>query len=321
MTDYKNLAIMYFNGEISAADETILYAWIKADGKHRDQFHKWEEEWNASLGSKQSEDWTKIMGRLSAREVIDLGAIRVQKRRLPILWPVLSAAAIMILALIIFFRPAEPQLFAMDAPAGEKCRMTLPDSTVVWLNSCSSIRFEDSYNKKERNVVLVGEGFFEVAHNPEKPFRVNCGEASVLVKGTKFNVSAYPEDGRIITSVVEGHVEFSHGPAHIDLYKGQSARFDVITKAFSRSQEDPENVSAWRDSWFIYENISLAELVNKLSRTYGVTFHTNTTNHMSDQFNISLRNNETLGDVLAALEKIIPVRIRMEGTNVYIDNR
>ncbi len=320
MTDYNKLAIMYFEGTISAGEESILYSWMKSDEANRELFHKWEEEWKASLEGTFSADWMKMRGRLAAREVIGLGDIRLQRRRFP-LWPVLAAAAMMIIALIIFIRPTEPQLYAMEAPAGERCRVVLPDSTIVWLNSCSKILIQDSFNKKQRNVTLEGEGFFDVAHNPEKPFRVSCGEASVLVKGTKFNVSAYPEDGRIITSVVEGHVVFSHGPAHIDLYKGQSAHFDVVSKAFAMSSESPESISAWRDSWFIYDGINLKELAEKLSRAYAVTFHFNTTEHLNDKFNISLRNNETLGDVLSALEKIIPVRTRIEDTNVYIDKR
>jgi len=321
MTDYKKLATMYFDGTISAEEEATLYTWIKSDTANRELFHEWEEEWKESIDAGASDDWTKMRARLAAREVIDLGAIRIQKRRFPI-WPVLvSAAAMLLVALVIFVRPATPQLFAMEAPAGEKCRMLLPDSTVVWLNSCSTIHFDDSFNKKERNVTLVGEGFFEVARNPEKPFRVSCGGATVLVKGTKFNVSAYPEEKRITTSVVEGHVVFSYGLSYMDLYKGQSARLDLVSRSFARSSEKPENTSAWRESRFVYENIRLSELAEKLSRTYAVTFHINTTKHMSDQFNISLRNNETLSDVLAALEKIIPVRTRIEGTDVYIDNR
>lgn len=319
MTDYQNLATKYFNGEISAAEESILYSWIKADQAHRDQFHQWEQAWMESRKGVHSEDWEKMKGRLYAREVIDNGVIRSRKRSFP-LWPVFAAAAMLLVAVLFFMPKAEPQYYAMEAPAGERCRMVLPDSTVVWLNSCSSIKIENTFNKKVRNVILEGEGYFEVAHNPKKPFRVNCGEASVLVKGTKFNVTAYPEDGSITTSVVEGHVEFSHGPAHVDLLKGQSARYDAKKRAFYMSKDNPIDVSAWRDSRFIYENISLAELANKLSRTYAVTFHIATGSHLNDKFNISLRNNETLGDVLAALEKIIPVRTRIEDDVVYIEN-
>jgi hypothetical protein len=75
------------------------------------------------------------------------------------------------------------------------------------------------------------------------------------------------------------------------------------------------------ESRFIYNNISLSELAKKLSRTYAVKFHFNTTEHLEDEFNISLRNNENLPVILKALEKIIPVSTRIEGEDVYIDKK
>ena len=92
MTDYNKLAIMYFEGTISAGEESILYSWMKSDEANRELFHKWEEEWKASLEGTFSADWMKMRGRLAAREVIGLGDIRLQRRHFP-LWPVLAAAA------------------------------------------------------------------------------------------------------------------------------------------------------------------------------------------------------------------------------------
>ena len=90
---------------------------------------------------------------------------------------------------------------------------------------------------------------------------------------------------------------------------------------FARLADDPEDVSAWTKSQFIYNNINLAELAEKLSRTFAVTFHFNTTEHLMDRFSISLRNNESLQDVMKALETLIPVRTRIEGDEVYVDKR
>ena len=209
----------------------------------------------------------------------------------------------------------------MEAPAGEKCRVALPDHSVEWLNSGSKLSFEDSFNRTERTVTLVGEGYFDVAHDDDRPFTVRCGDVSVLVKGTRFNVSAYPEDRYVVTSVVEGHVVFSDGTAGLDLYKGQSAHYDLLAGRFSRSLENPDDVSAWTESRFVYDNINLVELADKLSRTYAVQFHFNTSDYLDYKFNISLRNNETLADVLSALERIIPVKTRIEGDNVYVDKK
>ena len=250
VTIHKELAFKYFRGEISQEEERVLHAWIKAEDKNLVTFHNWEEEFARLF------------------HIIYVFFYRFAVRRRRSLWiPFAVAASLLLVAgSIFFFRPAAPQLFAMEAPAGEKCRMTLPDSTIVWLNSESKLNFDDSFNRKDRNVELIGEAYFEVAHNSEKPFIVNCGDVSVLVLGTKFNIEAYPENRFVSASVVEGHVEFSRGLAHIDLYEGQSASYDLLSKVFSRSAVKSDDACAWTESRFVFDDIDIRELTEKLSR-------------------------------------------------------
>ncbi len=320
MTDFKQAAFDYFRGEISLERERELYAWVKSCDNNLTTLHEWEDEWKTTDQPELDDKWTRILGCVAARNTLEESAIRI-KRNNSFWWYAVSAAAAVAIVLVFALRPTPAQLYAMEAPAGEKCRVFLPDSSVVWLNSGSRISFDESFNVKNRNVTLVGEGFFEVARNDIMPFLVNCRQATVMVKGTKFNLSAYPEDRFVEASVLEGHVVFAHGPAHLDLFNGQSARFDLLSRGFSRSSKDPSDICGWMESRFIYNNISLSELAEKLSRTYAVKFHFNTTEHLEDEFNISLRNNENLPVILKALEKIIPVSTRIEGEDVYIDKK
>lgn len=326
MTNRKEQAFEYFSGIISAEEERDLHDWVREDPAHYAILHSWEKEWAASESDSMSEKWGEMLGRIAVRHTVEEGEFRMDRR--PRRWlfvPLATVAAIFVAALAIysfapvFNRPAG--LYSTEAPAGEKCRVVLPDNTTVWLNSGSKLSYDDSYNRKDRNVKLSGEGYFEVAKDEKHPFIVDCGDASVLVKGTKFNLSAYPEDSRIIAGVVDGHVVFSHGAAYIDLFKGQSADYDKLSHVFSRSNRVPANLCAWTESRFVYDKINLSELAEKLSRTYAVKFHFNTTEHLEDEFSISLRNNETLSDVLNALERIIPVKIRVDGENVYINKK
>ncbi len=322
MTDYKQSAWKYFRGVISAEEERELYTWAKADEENMNQLHRWEQEWKESANNPDEEKWARIMGRLAAREVMEDAEDRMRKKPFPV-WPTVGAvAASLLLAVTLFLLPEKPlQQYAMEAPIGEKARVVLPDSSIVWLNSGSRLCFQETFNHKIRNVQLVGEGYFEVARNERKPFSVDCNGVSVRVKGTKFNISAYPEDRYVKTSVTEGHVVFAYADAQMDLLKGQSAQFDLLGKRFTAISDDPDDVSAWIRSQFIYNNINLSELAEKLSRTYAVTFHFNTTEHLMDRFSISLRNNESLSDVLEALETLIPVRTHVVGDHVYVDKR
>ena len=322
--NYKELAFSYFRGDIPGEDERVLNAWMKEDDRNAAQLREWEKEWLGSESDSQADQWARMLGRIAVRQTVEEGQMRLD-RPAPRRWGAVAAVAatLAVIAGLFFLlpRPQATQLYAMEAPAGEKCRVALPDNSIVWLNSGSKLSFEDSYNRKERTVTLIGEGYFDVAPDADRPFTVRCGDVSVLVKGTRFNVSAYPEDRYVMTSVVEGHVVFSDGTAWLDLYKGQSAHYDLLAGRFSRSLENPDDVCAWTESRFVYDNINLVELADKLSRTYAVQFHFNTPDYLDYKFNISLRNNETLADVLSALERIIPVKTRIEGDNVYVDKK
>ncbi|MBQ3917631.1 MAG: FecR domain-containing protein, partial [Bacteroidales bacterium] len=172
MINYNDLAKKYFSGRINADEENELYAWVREDESHLDQLHAWEDEWKGSEENSQDVSWERMLGRIAAREVLEGGDFRTTKKTVR-WWPYAAAA---VMALGILLRVALPhdnrQIYAMEAPVGEKCRVFLPDSTVVWLNSDSRLSFDESFNHKVRNVKLVGEGYFEVAHNENKPFSV-----------------------------------------------------------------------------------------------------------------------------------------------------
>ena len=95
----------------------------------------------------------------------------------------------------------------MEVPLGSQTKVILPDSSVVCLNSGSVLKYDPAFlRKKSREVYLIGEGYFEVQKNPEKPFIVHADDINVKVLGTVFNVRSYPEDSEIEVSLIKGKV-------------------------------------------------------------------------------------------------------------------
>ena len=78
--------------------------------------------------------------------------------------------------------------------------------SLVHLNYGSRIKYPQNFLGETRGVTLVGEGYFEVAHNPDKPFIVTTSGINVRALGTEFNVNAYPENHVIATTLVKGKV-------------------------------------------------------------------------------------------------------------------
>ncbi|MBS1738646.1 MAG: FecR domain-containing protein, partial [Bacteroidetes bacterium] len=134
-------------------------------------------------------------------------------------------------------------------PRGSKViDMKLSDGTHVWLNAGSSITYPVAFAGDERKVTLSGEGYFEVAHDASKPFHVGVGEMDVKVLGTHFNVNAYPDEGEIKTTLLEGSVQVREGKSEIVLNPGQQAALQTSSHRLQRSDNvNVEEVMAWKE--------------------------------------------------------------------------
>lgn len=155
-------------------------------------------------------------------------------------------------------------------PRGGKYDVTLPDGTRVWLNSSSSLSFPTSFVGKEREVLLTGEAYFEVAKNKNKPFIVNvAGKQEVEVLGTHFNITAFDDDRDINTTLLEGSVKVKYNDTDVLIKPGQMA-VNNFQKKLRVVDADIEEVMAWKNDMFIFNNENIASIMKKISRWYNV---------------------------------------------------
>ena len=103
----------------------------------------------------------------------------------------------------------ESQMVAVTVRAGSKAEMALPDGTFVHLNAATNLEY-DVNNSKQRLVKLSGEAFFDVAKNPDCPFKVIINDLQIEVVGTSFNVKTYKKD-IVETSLLSGRIRISGG--------------------------------------------------------------------------------------------------------------
>ncbi len=99
------------------------------------------------------------------------------------------------------------QVNEISTRPGSKSKVELPDGSVVWLNAGSTLTYDKDFGKENRAVTLIGEGFFDVTKNKEKPFIISTESISIKVLGTVFNVKAYKEDKQTETSLIHGSIE------------------------------------------------------------------------------------------------------------------
>lgn len=169
----------------------------------------------------------------------------------------------------------------ITTPRGGQYQIVLPDGTAVWLNAASSISFPTAFTGKERKVTITGEAYFEVARDKSKPFRVSVipregvtGGMEVTVLGTHFNINAYPDEDAIRTTLVEGSVMVRKAGAQMKIVPGEQASVAVNGAVFNKSYPDIEEVLAWKNGRFKFNNTGVVGIMRQIARWYDVEIKT-----------------------------------------------
>ena len=223
----------------------------------------------------------------------------------------------------------------ISTPRGGQYMIVLADGSKVWLNAASSLRFPTSFNDKEREVELTGEGYFEVAPQTPKgghgkvPFKVSVNGVEVHVLGTHFNINAYNDEAVIKTTLLEGSVKVSEGNASKMIKPGEQAQIEnnntVVTggQAFvpkiTVKKVNVDAVVAWKNGRFMFQGDNIQSVMRQLARWYdiGVSYEGNVTN---EEFVgvINRSRYENISDILGMLEKTRTVSFDIRGQNITV---
>jgi ferric-dicitrate binding protein FerR (iron transport regulator) len=168
--------------------------------------------------------------------------------------------------------PANPNVFnTIRTPRGGEYEVILDDGSHIWLNSASTLQFPVHFKNPDRRVTLTGEAYFEVESSvlpsgQKKSFIVSVDNMEVQAVGTAFNISAYKEDDRSQTTVVEGLVKVDRNNKTNMLTPGKK----LIAKDTSVTVEDADikQEIAWKNGDFVFHNTSLKMVMNELARWY-----------------------------------------------------
>ncbi|GHT71065.1 hypothetical protein AGMMS50239_40020 [Bacteroidia bacterium] len=157
---------------------------------------------------------------------------------------------------------------------GERANITLPDGTNVTVNSESSLRYApQTFSRSERCVKFEGEAYFDVAKKTSLPFIINTNDLRVKVLGTRFNLSARPNDAEVQLSLEEGHVSLLSllSKDEKEIFANQQAVLDKSTGRITViSVADIKNNSSWRHSELIFGNAKLSDVLASLENNYDI---------------------------------------------------
>ena len=190
------------------------------------------------------------------------------------------------------------------AHTGEIKIITLTDGTKVTLNNESRLKYPSIFAGKTREVSLVGQAFFNVAHNAEKPFKVHTAELNVQVLGTSFDVKAYPDEEGASVSVATGKVGVMAAKEKDTntymLLPGEALTYTLATGKFKRKAIDLANTSAWKQGLLVFDNEKLENITLRLQKAYKVKFVFKSKTLLKKELSLKIKN-ENLNLVMKAL--------------------
>ena len=167
-----------------------------------------------------------------------------------------------------------------EIPRGQKLTVYLSDGSMVKLNSESKISYVQPFDEDHRTVVLEGEAFFEVTHNPDRPFKVIAKGIETKVLGTSFNISAYADENHVDVSVVTGRVSVEKIPPTdkggtntkepIVLTPSQQMSYFEHTEESVVTTFNAKKTLSWKNGTLYFNNATMEEFVEELERWYGI---------------------------------------------------
>lgn len=264
----------------------------------------------------------KLHHRISLNDEEKLKSQFINKR---FIQAIIRAAAVLFIPLMIYsgyltFKVRDARISKTDqvilqtikVPAGIQTDFILPDGSHVWLNSCSIFKYPGSFQGELRQVELIGEAYFDITKDPDRPFIVKAGNLNVEVKGTTFDVINYPDDSQIEVILESGQVNlFTGNYKDYDLIAlmepGEKATYNTSRNITSIQNVDVDKYTVWKNGILIFRDDPMNEVTRKLSRRFNVDIELQSLD-LKEYVYTATFINESLAQILELLKISAPIK-------------
>ena len=199
-------------------------------------------------------------------------------------------------------------------------KIKLADGSTAWLKSGSSLKIPETFTADNRKLSLQGEAFFDVAKNAQSPLYISTNYVNIKVLGTAFNVKTDEEHQNVETVLARGKVALldKQWKAVLDMSPGEKVTYNNRKNEYATEVVDVNICTAWRLNQFVFENVTLREIVNQLSVKFNVNINLESSKLAQRKFRCVINEDESLPDILKLLKFLAPIRYRIEGDEVFI---
>lgn len=303
----------YFKGSATIDEEKHILDWVDASAENRKAFQKERMLYDIALFSDEK------LQRKGNRKT----------RILPMLKWSARIAAVAVVAVCFGFLMKEYQYNKMalmqtiTVPGGQRAQITLADGTRVWLNSKSTLRYASNFGRTERDVVLDGEAYFEVAKNRKIPFYVNTERNKVRVVGTSFNICAYNGTNDFEATLVEGIVDVYAADNEKPLARLAKNEFFADYNGKHKKTVLPSyEYLRWKDGLYCFDDSEFKYILHRLKLYYNVKITVaNNPKLLSYRCTGKFKEQDGIEHILKVIQKDHPFkyRINAEKDSIFIE--
>lgn len=227
---------------------------------------------------------------------------------------------------------------------GNRSSVTLPDGTLIWMNSSSKLTYGDDFARGNRDVYLEGEAYFNIRKDEEHPFIIHTKKMDIRVLGTVFNVKAYPEDPMTEAALLSGKISVVikgegegrsndivlspeqklivkntaklDGDFSMDALMDSAAAVKIVAVNCGEETTSCDEVG-WVFNKLIFKDQTFQALAVRMERWYNVNIHFEDNSLKTETFN-GVFEKENITEALKALQLTTDFSFRHEGNNIYL---
>ncbi len=288
-TSIEHIIIRHLSETASEEEERHLESWLKESEENQAEFDTTQQLWEltgkgqateSKLDFSTNEEWNYFRERIEAPPKVRPLVTEYPKRHLyKDLFQMAAGIAMLIgiVYVINLFIQTDNQIVAsqqIQTFLNMQKEVALEDRSKVWLNENSILTIPEQFSDSERKVRLVGEAFFEVARDANRPFIILNKDTETRVLGTSFNVRT--NDKNVEVTVRTGKVSFTsreNVQQTITLEAGDKGIFDLKTKALKKKEVEDSNEWAWQTKRLVFEDSPLSRVVRMLEKFYAININ------------------------------------------------
>jgi len=296
-----------FKEQASSAERDQIASWLKESTLRREEYKKLKAIWDAYGIHHETYPVNAAVAFGQVEEEMKLPELRALT-----FFKVAACIAVLIMACLTVYRMTPDitdDLEVFVAEEGGK-EVLLPDGSLVFLRAGSSLTLSAEFDARSREVVLDGGAYFDVSHNPDKPFIIRAGEVSVEVLGTSFLIT--PLQDQLEVALFRGEVDVFASSEKVNLVPNQMAIFKegTLVKA-----PQSANSMSWRTKKLDFEHERLDKVFRDLERHYQVKIHLG--EGVAEKLLTTSFEDQSLDEVLAVIISIHQLEIRKRTKNDY----